>query len=173
MQTPVMSFRVPPEQRDEMRKLVNLVKSDPAAMRTALAAAQGTPEQAPQGANRGPFVTEAAALDFMVGQLVRELRPLAIFLFGSRARGDFRPDSDFDLMVVTSQRLGMFEAFAPVASCPVDVDVVPRQVDTFNRERLEKGSMAHCAHQEGRLLYASIGGPFYERFRAEKTASAA
>lgn len=173
MKTPIMSFRVPPDQRDEMRSLVNLVKGDPPAMQAALAAAKGTPEQAPPDANRGPFVTEAAALDFLIGQLVHGLRPLAIFLFGSRARGDFRPDSDFDLMVVTSQRLSMFEAFAPVAACPVDVDVIPYQVDTFNEECSEKGSMAHCVHREGRLLYASIGSPFYERFRAEKTADAA
>lgn len=27
-----------------------------------------------------------------------------IYLFGSRARGDFRPDSDYDLLVVTRKR---------------------------------------------------------------------
>ena len=173
MKTPVMSFRVPSDQREEMRNLVNLVKGNPPAMKAALAAAKGAPEQAPQGANRGPFVTKAAALDFLIGQLVHGLRPLAIFLFGSRARGDFRPDSDFDLLVVTSQHLNRYEVFAPVAACPVAVDVIPYQVDDFLRECSDKDSMVHLVYQEGRLLYAQIGSPFYAQFRAEKAAAAA
>ena len=173
MKTPVMSFRIPPERRDEMRRLVKLVKANEAAMKAALVAAQGLPADTPHDANRGPFASEAAALDFMVGQLVRGLRPLAIFLFGSRARGDFRPDSDFDLMVVTSERLSMFEAYAPVAGCRVEADVIPHQVDNFLKNCTEQGSMAYCADREGRLLYASIGGPFYKRFLAEKAAGAA
>jgi uncharacterized protein len=35
-----------------------------------------------------------------VGRLVREFQPLKVILFGSRARGDARPDSDVDLLVV-------------------------------------------------------------------------
>lgn len=38
----------------------------------------------------------------MVERLVQEFHPLRIFLFGSRARGDAGPDSDYDLMVVIS-----------------------------------------------------------------------
>ena len=39
-------------------------------------------------------------LDSIVKIIVRESAPDAVILFGSHARGDARPDSDVDLMVV-------------------------------------------------------------------------
>lgn len=44
----------------------------------------------------------------MVKAFVQRIRPLreqisALYLFGSRARGDARPDSDFDVLVVVPQ----------------------------------------------------------------------
>lgn len=36
----------------------------------------------------------------LVGRIVAELAPSAVWLFGSRARGDHRQDSDWDLLVV-------------------------------------------------------------------------
>jgi len=47
--------------------------------------------------------SDADALDimrWMVDVIVREVRPHRIVLFGSRARGTHRPDSDIDLLVV-------------------------------------------------------------------------
>jgi len=43
---------------------------------------------------------EKALLQQMVEMIVREVAPETIILFGSRARGDARPDSDIDLLVV-------------------------------------------------------------------------
>lgn len=36
----------------------------------------------------------------MVARIVEVLRPVQIWLFGSRARGEARPDSDWDLMAI-------------------------------------------------------------------------
>jgi predicted nucleotidyltransferase len=41
-----------------------------------------------------------AAIEDVVRQIVGKFRPLKIILFGSYARGDFRPESDVDLLVV-------------------------------------------------------------------------
>jgi predicted nucleotidyltransferase len=39
-------------------------------------------------------------VDRIVRRIVEAVHPLRIILFGSRARGDARPDSDLDLLVV-------------------------------------------------------------------------
>ena len=39
----------------------------------------------------------------MVDVIVREVDPQTVILFGSHARGDARPDSDVDLMIVEQQ----------------------------------------------------------------------
>lgn len=41
-----------------------------------------------------------ATLDEMIRRIVDRFDPVRIYLFGSRARGDARPDSDYDLLVV-------------------------------------------------------------------------
>src|SRR5262245_51504996 len=51
--------------------------------------------------NYGGHATADAALGEVIHRLVEALDPVAIYLFGSRARGTARPDSDFDLLVVT------------------------------------------------------------------------
>ncbi len=39
-------------------------------------------------------------LQEIVRKIVEHLDPVRIYLFGSRARGDHRPDSDYDLAVI-------------------------------------------------------------------------
>jgi predicted nucleotidyltransferase len=45
-------------------------------------------------------MTVQEQIDLMVRRIVKKFRPLQIILFGSQARGDARPDSDVDLLVV-------------------------------------------------------------------------
>ena len=40
------------------------------------------------------------AINHLVQAIVREVDPETVILFGSHARGDARPDSDVDLMVI-------------------------------------------------------------------------
>ena len=47
--------------------------------------------------------------DETISSFLAEIKPLnqkinAIYLFGSRARQDFRPDSDYDVLVVTKEK---------------------------------------------------------------------
>jgi uncharacterized protein len=39
-------------------------------------------------------------IDYIVEKIIQEIRPEKIILFGSYARGDFRPDSDLDLFII-------------------------------------------------------------------------
>ena len=45
-------------------------------------------------------MTQEDMLQSMVSIIVEEVRPEQIILFGSRARGDWRADSDVDLMII-------------------------------------------------------------------------
>jgi predicted nucleotidyltransferase len=40
------------------------------------------------------------ALVRAIGRIVEAMQPEAIYLFGSHARGDAGPDSDYDLLVI-------------------------------------------------------------------------
>jgi len=50
----------------------------------------------PPPPNYGPYSSEQGALQAIVDRLVDGLKPFRIYLFGSRAEGRARPDSDFD-----------------------------------------------------------------------------
>ncbi len=47
-------------------------------------------------------VKQAGTLDRMIARVVETMNPEAIYLFGSRARGDARADSDYDFLVIMS-----------------------------------------------------------------------
>ena len=51
-------------------------------------------------------VTEEILDEILVDTLVREIAPEQIYLFGSRACGNARPDSDIDLLIVESEPFG-------------------------------------------------------------------
>jgi uncharacterized protein len=86
--------------------------------------------------NIGNYANEQAALNAVVSRLVAVLDPQAIWLFGSRARGDHRPDSDFDLLVVAKENGGFgsndyIKAYRAGVGLGVDCEVVPCSHDDF------------------------------------------
>lgn len=175
MTTPIMTFRVQPDRREAVRKVVNAIKDDPSLTASLLEFIRARPASDPDGTasrNVGPFRNEEAALSFLIGRLRSALRPEAIFLFGSRASGAARPDSDFDLLVVLPDGDGgppdYFAAYAPIAGCGVGVDIVPCRVTDFEADRHRPGTIAYAADREGCLLYARPGGPFRQRYRAKE-----
>ncbi|MGI8549365.1 MAG: HEPN domain-containing protein [Dehalococcoidia bacterium] len=97
-------------------------------------------------------------LDEAVRRLVERLRPNQIYLFGSRARGDAREDSDYDLMVVVPDPDGAtiervqegYDALSGLLS-PVDLLIWPREA--FERQLPVIASLPATIACEGRLLY--------------------
>ncbi len=84
----------------------------------------------PPPPNHGRFSSEQEALQAVVQRLVDALHPLSIYLFGSRAEGRARPDSDFDLLVVfddeaSNANTGYDEVYAPLLGMGIGCDVVP------------------------------------------------
>jgi predicted nucleotidyltransferase len=87
------------------------------------------------------------------------LRPEAIWLFGSRARGDQRSDSDFDILVVLPDALGAKardyrHALDPLLGSGLPCDVLPCSASDFEQAKDEPGTIVHTAVREGRLLYS-------------------
>jgi uncharacterized protein len=108
--------------------------------------------------NRGPFVSEEQALSAVVQKLVEKLDPIEIWLFGSRAEGTHRPDSDFDLLLITSPQDGdagfdYDRAYAPIRGLGVGCEVVPCRADEFATERTDPTSLCWRVVHTGRRLY--------------------
>ncbi|MCF8506930.1 MAG: nucleotidyltransferase domain-containing protein [Caulobacter sp.] len=155
---PNRSIRIDPAHADILNRMLGLLRRGRAeevdAMLRSLSAA-------PDQRRVGPFRTARAALDFLVGRMVFVARPRAIWLFGSRARGDARPDSDFDLMAilpdddpvdVETRRSQMAEA---VAGTGVGVDIAACDATDFERFRDAAGSLIRTVREEGREIWVS------------------
>ncbi len=99
------------------------------------------------------------ALHESVRKIVRRVPAHAIYLFGSYARGEQRPDSDIDLLVVVDDdtvqapRTLASEAYASLSGTklPVEIKVVRRS--DFRRRRSWLSSVERDVQAEGRLLY--------------------
>ena len=102
--------------------------------------------------------TESSALDRAVARIVRTMQPEAIYLFGSRARGQEDADSDYDLLVVVSDNAPpetrSLSATASIERDPgVPLDIIPCRRSVFERKRHHIGSISYLATREGRLVY--------------------
>src|ERR1700689_3357488 len=116
-----------------------------------------------EAAPRTRTSTRPRALDLRpLGPLLRRIEarypPEQIWLFGSRARGDARPASDWDLFVVVPDEVPE-AAIGPVASwrlrkeSGVRADVLPCRPSEFADDRETLNTLAYAVVREGVLLY--------------------
>jgi uncharacterized protein len=109
--------------------------------------------------NIGIYASEDEALQGLVARLVSALDPQAIWLFGSRARGDHRPDSDFDLVVVAKPGADWNEDFDAVYRATMGTelarDIVPYDPEIFEVAQELNTSFAARVVREGREVYRS------------------
>jgi uncharacterized protein len=106
-----------------------------------------------------PQIDHPEALERVVARLVERFDPAAVFLFGSRARGDADEDSDYDLLAVVpgdrqGERQGV-EALGRELGLSVDVKFRPQ---TFFEERRHLvGTLEHEMDAEGVRLHVAPG----------------
>jgi predicted nucleotidyltransferase len=95
----------------------------------------------------------------VVGRIVAEFSPSMVLLFGSRARGNARPDSDVDLIVVWRDENPPPKRSAAVrlalgrVGFPMDLAVVTPS--EFARFKEWRGHVFHSAAREGVVLHAA------------------
>lgn len=98
-----------------------------------------------------------ALLDRVRDLLVGSVNPQRIVVFGSRARGDDRVDSDLDLMVVVDVQGSLGQRTGIVRRCllgiEVPLDLVVYTPSEYARLRTWKSSVAAIADREGLILY--------------------
>jgi hypothetical protein len=93
-----------------------------------------------------------------VQRLVDALQPEAIYLFGSRARGDHQPDSDYDFMVIVPgsdlppHRRAQI-AHRALRDVPIAKDILVWTRDEFDHYVPAVASLPATVLREGRLLY--------------------
>jgi predicted nucleotidyltransferase len=101
-----------------------------------------------------------ARLAEIVRRLVETLQPERIYLFGSRARGEARPDSDYDLLVVVKERTDEGRdmeqrAYGAMWGLRAPVDIVVMTADYFEWMLDAAASLPATVQREGRLLHAA------------------
>ena len=96
----------------------------------------------------------------IVSRLVETYHPERVYLFGSRARGDAGPDSDYDFLLVMpddapADLLRAGRAYDALWGLKTAAEVV-----VFGRQRFEsrlklRSSLPAAVAREGKLLYAA------------------
>jgi len=93
----------------------------------------------------------------MVRRITERFDPERIVLFGSHARGDARPDSDVDLLVVMnvegSRRATRIEIGVALHDIPISKDIVVATPEDVERFGDLVGTIIMPALVEGRVLY--------------------
>ncbi len=111
------------------------------------------------------MTTTAGVSDDMLLQMaeviVGEVEPERIVLFGSHARGDARPDSDVDLLVIEQKPFGKLRSrrreaaqlWRALARFPVSKDIVVYSQEEADAWKDSPGHILGQALREGKVLY--------------------
>jgi len=105
-----------------------------------------------------------SAVDPVLAEVVRRLQvlyhPERIYLFGSTARGEAGPDSDYDLMVIVPDSTPVSlrdsgRAYKAIWRLGVAADVLVWAHSDFAERLPLKASLPSTIAREGKLLYAA------------------
>ena len=115
------------------------------------------------GKNAGVRVMRGSnqVLREIVKRIVEAEHPERIVLFGSRARGTARPDSDFDLLVIKRSTQPRYRRSAHLytilADLPVEVEIMVYTPDETAEWKAVPEAFVTTAIREGKVLYERQG----------------
>ncbi|MGO8790672.1 MAG: nucleotidyltransferase domain-containing protein [Terriglobia bacterium] len=104
---------------------------------------------------------EGKLLERIVQRIVATAQPDKIILFGSRARGNARPDSDIDILVITESAEPGYRRDAAIYLALAGLNA-PVDVMTYTPEEIRDWSAVPQAFittaiREGRVVYENKG----------------
>lgn len=109
-----------------------------------------------------PHLTEKdmCALARIMERLIDAYKPERLYLFGSKARGDYGPDSDFDLMIIVSDTAPPTHkrsrlAYNVLRGTGTAADVLVLTCDAFESRLHLAASLPATVMREGRVLHAA------------------
>lgn len=89
--------------------------------------------------------------------MVRTVSPKRIILFGSHARGDARPDSDYDLLIIVETDRPTWEvgvgAWVAMMDLPVPMDLIVLTPQQLERRTAWSSSVTAEAVRSGKVIY--------------------
>lgn len=100
-------------------------------------------------------------IDFLVNGIRRAGEPLAIIAYGSRARGEARDNSDYDILVLSPLTGDALKDYSLTADTHLwgldrDLDFLTLNIDNF-KAGIEAGRQFECnVNHDGVLLYGEI-----------------
>jgi predicted nucleotidyltransferase len=101
---------------------------------------------------------DARVIDQLIQQIVAAVHPLRIVLFGSAARGEMGPNSDFDVMVVmpngTHRRKTAQTLYREVEGVSVPFDAIVATPEDLDRYSNSIGLVYRTVLEEGVVIYA-------------------
>ena len=104
--------------------------------------------------------TEDPALGAIIDRLVQIFRPDRIYLFGSAARGDAGPNSDYDLMIIVPDATPAVmrdtgPAYRALWRLGAAVDLLVWTRAEFDSRLHLRASLPSTVQREGKLLYGT------------------
>jgi predicted nucleotidyltransferase len=100
-----------------------------------------------------------STIDELIRRVVAAVHPLRIILFGSAARGDMRPDSDMDVLIVMPEyvhrRRTAQDIHEQLFGFPVPVDVLVATPEDLRKHQDNIGLVYHRVLREGKEIYAA------------------
>ncbi len=108
----------------------------------------------------GAGQSQGEVLDEIVRRLIEAYEPERIFLFGSMARGDAGPDSDYDLLVIVPddaplERRRSRLAYERLWGTGAAADVLVWTKSYFESRLHLRASLSTTIAEEGKVLYAA------------------
>lgn len=99
-------------------------------------------------------------LEEIINKILQIIKPDKIIMFGSRARGETRPDSDYDLLIIKTKINNIIKTeqaiYRNLLGIKANVDIIVRTPELIDKNKDIIGSLTGQALKDGILVYENV-----------------